>query len=39
MRAKELLNSIRVGSGWIGGNQCVDEVQKFFRGSGWEGVD
>src|SRR5580765_6207887 len=39
MRAKELLNGVGVRPRRIGGNQRIDEVQKFLCSTSGEGVD
>jgi hypothetical protein len=39
MRAKELLDRIRVRPGRVGGNQCVEELEEPLRGARREGVD
>jgi acetylglutamate kinase len=39
MRAKELLDGIRVRSGRVGRNQRIEELQEPFRGARREAVD
>ena len=39
MRAKELLNGVRVRPGRIGGDQRIEKVQESFRSARGESVD
>jgi hypothetical protein len=39
MRAEKLLDRIRVRPRGVGGNQCIEELQKSFRSARREVVD